>query len=215
MSAEKIKKTYSTRAFFFIAPAVVVLLAVGIFPLIFAVGVSFHQFLLPKVHWHGNFLGIWPIYDAPLTWFQNYISIFQDDSFRESLTRTFLFLLITLPCELVLGLIIALLLHKEGNELLKKICRVALVIPMATTFAVVGLMGRLMFDRNYGILNYFWNSIFGYRADWLADPKLAFVALPIMAISQLTAFRALVLFSSLTLVPPDIEEAAKLETAKW
>src|ERR1700692_999770 len=57
MSAEKIKKTYSTGAFFFIAPAVVVLLAVGIFPLLFAVGVSFHQFLLPKVHWHGNFLG--------------------------------------------------------------------------------------------------------------------------------------------------------------
>src|SRR5580704_17281228 len=89
MSANKTKKTYSTGAFFFIAPAVVVLLAVGIFPLIFAVGVSFHQFLLPKVHWHGNFLGIWPLYDAPFSWFGNYISIFQDDSFRDSLSRTF------------------------------------------------------------------------------------------------------------------------------
>jgi multiple sugar transport system permease protein len=215
MSAAKHKKTYSTGAFFFLAPAVIVLLAVGIFPLLFAVGVSFHQFLLPKVHWHGNFLGIWPIYDAPISWFQNYISIFQDQSFREALGRTFLFLIINLPCELVFGLVIALLLHQQGNELLKKICRVALVIPMATTFAVVGLMGRLMFDRNYGILNYLWSSIFGYRADWLADPNLAFISVSIMEVWQWTPFCALVLFSSLTLVPPDIEEAAKLETANW
>jgi multiple sugar transport system permease protein len=215
MSVEKSKKTYSTGAFFFLAPAVVVLLAVGIFPLIFAVGVSFHQFLLPKVHWHGNFLGIWPIYDAPLTWFQNYISIFQDDSFRDSLSRTFLFLIIVLPCELVLGLTIALLLHKQGNELLKKICRVALVIPMATTFAVVGLMGRLMFDANYGILNFLWSSIFHSRPNWLADPNLAFLSIAIMEVWQWTPFCALVLFSSLTMVPAEIEEAAKLETAKW
>ena len=176
MSADKTRKTYSTGAFFFIAPAVVVLLAVGIFPLLFAVGVSFHQFLLPKVHWHGNFLGIWPIYDAPLCWFQNYISIFQDDSFRDSLSRTFLFLIIVLPCELILGLVIALLLHKQGNELLKKICRVALVIPMATTFAVVGLMGRLMFDANYGILNYLWSSIFRFPSELAgrSEPGLSF-----------------------------------------
>src|SRR3984885_8209631 len=208
MIAEKIKKTYSTGAFFFIAPAVIVLLAVGIFPLLFAVGVSFHQFLLPKVHWHGNFLGIWPIYDAPLCWFQNYISIFQDDSFRESLGRTFLFLIITLPSELVLGLIIALLLHKEGNELLKKVCRVALVIPMATTFAVVGLMGRRMFDANYGILNYLWSLVFHSRPNWLADPNLAFLSIAIMEVWKWTPFCALVMFSSFILFLAEIEEAA-------
>ncbi len=97
---------------------------------------------------------------CPFCWFQNYMSIFQDESFRESLGRTFLFLIICLPCELVLGLVIALLLHAQGNELMKKIGRVALVIPMATTFAVVGLMGRLMFDANYGIINYLWSLIF-------------------------------------------------------
>jgi len=215
MSAEKIKKTYSTGAFFLIAPAVIVFLAVGIFPLLFAVGVSFHQFLLPKVHWHGNFLWIWPIYEAPFSWFGNYISIFQDDSFRASLGRTFLFLIICLPFELVLGLVIALLLHKQGNELLKKVCRVALVIPMATTFAVVGLMGRLMFDANYGILNYFWALIFHSRPNWLADPNLAFLSISIMEVWQWTPFCALVLFSSLTMVPAEIEEAAKLETEQW
>jgi multiple sugar transport system permease protein len=215
VSATKPKKTYSTGAFFFVAPAVVVLLAVGIFPLLFAVGVSFHQFLLPKVHWSGNFLGVWPIYDAPFTWFDNYIAIFQDDSFRDALTRTFLFLMINLPLELILGLGIALLLHQQGNEFLRKICRVALVVPMATTFAVVGLSGRLLFDGNYGVLNYLWSLIFHSRPDWLADPNLAYFAISVMEVWQWTPFCALVLFSSLTMVPPEIEEAAKLETAHW
>lgn len=215
MSSIKPKKTYSTGAFFFLAPAVAVLLAVGIFPLLFAVGVSFHQFLLPKVHWSGNLFGVWPIYDAPFCWFDNYIAIFQDDSFRDSLLRTFLFLVINLPCELLLGLAIALLLHQQGNELLRKICRVALVIPMATTFAVVGLTGRLLFDGNYGLLNYIWSVIFHTRPDWLADPNLAFFAISVMEVWQWTPFCALVLFSSLTMVPPEIEEAAKLETAHW
>jgi multiple sugar transport system permease protein len=215
VSAKKTRKTYSTGAFFFVAPAVVVLLAVGIFPLLFAVGVSFHQFLLPKVHWSGNFLGVWPIYNAPIVWFDNYVAIFQDDSFRDSLIRTFLFLVINLPLELLLGLGIALLLHQQGNEFLKKICRIALVIPMATTFAVVGLTGRLLFDGNYGVLNYIWSILFHSRPDWLADPNLAFFAISVMEVWQWTPFCALVLYSSLTMVPPEIEEAAILETAHW
>ena len=86
---------------------------------------------------------------------------------------------------------------------------------MATTFAVVGLMGRLMFDANYGILNFVWGSIFGSRPNWLADPNLAFLAISVMEIWQWTPFCALVLYSSLTMVPLEIEEAAKLETEKW
>ena len=205
LTAHKEKKTYSTGAFFFVAPAVIVLLAVGIYPLLFAAWNSLHQFVLPRVARDGT----------PFVWFNNYLAIFQDQSFREALDRTFLFLVINLPIELILGLIIALLLHKPGNEFLKKICRLSLVIPMATTFAVVGLMGRLMFNRDFGILNFFWSHIFGYRADWLADSNLAFISVSAMEVWQWTPFCALILFSSLTMVPQEIEEAANLETDKW
>jgi multiple sugar transport system permease protein len=205
LTAHKEKKTYSTGAFFFVAPAVIVLLAVGIYPLLFAAWNSLHQFVLPRVARDGT----------PFVWFNNYLAIFQDQSFREALGRTFLFLVINLPIELILGLIIALLLHKPGNEFLKKICRLSLVIPMATTFAVVGLMGRLMFNRDFGILNFFWSHIFGYRADWLADSNLAFISVSAMEVWQWTPFCALILFSSLTMVPQEIEEAANLETDKW
>ncbi|MET0502524.1 MAG: sugar ABC transporter permease, partial [Candidatus Binatia bacterium] len=172
MRAGKEKKTYSSGAWYFLAPAVIVLFLVGIIPLLFAAWNSLHEFILPKVKSQGSILGIWPLFNAPFIWFGNYLALLTDQSFREALLRTLLFLVINLPIQLCLGMAIALLLHKPGNEFLKKINRVALVIPLATTFAVVGLMGRLMFNRDFGVLNYFWSMIFGEKADWLADPTL-------------------------------------------
>jgi multiple sugar transport system permease protein len=194
---------------------VIVLFLVGIFPLLFALWNSLHQFILPKVHSRGSFLGVWPLFDAPFIWFGNYAALFTDRSFLEALGRTLIFLVINLPIQLVLGMAIALLLRKPGNELLKKIGRISLAVPLATTFAVVGLMGRLMFNLDFGVLNYFWNLVFGHRLDWLADPNLAFVSISIMEDWQWTPFCALILFSSLTMVPVEIEEAARLETDKW
>jgi multiple sugar transport system permease protein len=213
--ATSTKKTYSTRASVFIAPAVIVLLAVGIAPLIFALWTSFQQFLLPKVHLKGAFLNVWPIFDAPFVWLSNYRALLFDQSFHEALGRSLLFLIINLPIQLVLGTFIALLLHRPGNEWLKNVARVALVIPMATTFAVVGLMGRLLFNNDFGFNNFIWSHLFGHGTEWLADPRLAFVCISIMDCWQWTPFCALVLYSSLTMVPVEIEEAAQLETDKW
>src|ERR1700760_3981025 len=130
------KKTYSSGAWYFLAPAVTVLFFVGIFPLLFAVWNSLHQFVLPKVHSRGSFLGVWPLFDAPFNWFGNYAALLTDRSFLEALTRTLIFLIINLPIQLLLGMAIALLLHKPGNELVKRIGRISLVVPLATTLAV-------------------------------------------------------------------------------
>jgi multiple sugar transport system permease protein len=215
LSMSTAKKSYSTGAFWFVAPAMIVLLIVGIIPLLFALSTSFQQFILTKAHFKGAILGIWPIFDAPFVWLSNYRDLLFDESFRNALGRSFLFLIINLPIQVVLGLTIALLLHRPGHEWLKNVTRVALVIPMATTFAVVGLIGRLLFNGDFGINNFFWNLVFGHKLEWLADSNLAFVSISIMDCWQWTPFCALVLYSSLTMVPVEIEEAAKLETDKW
>jgi multiple sugar transport system permease protein len=215
LSMSTAKKSYSTGAFWFVAPAMIVLLVVGIVPLLFALSTSFQQFILTKAHFKGAILGIWPIFDAPFVWLSNYRDLLFDESFRNALGRSFLFLIVNLPIQVVLGLTIALLLHRPGHEWLKNVTRVALVIPMATTFAVVGLIGRLLFNGDFGINNFFWNLVFGHKLEWLADSNLAFVSISIMDCWQWTPFCALVLYSSLTMVPVEIEEAAKLETDKW
>ena len=60
-----------------------------------------------------------------------------------------------MPIQILLGLAIALLLHRPGWGMLRSLARVSLVVPLATTYAVVGLIGRLVFNRDFGVANQF------------------------------------------------------------
>jgi multiple sugar transport system permease protein len=120
-----------------------------------------------------------------------------------------------LPIEIALGLFAALMLHRMELPWMRAAARVSLVIPMATTYAVVGLIGRLIFNRQFGVANYLTGLIGIPPQDWLADPTLAFVSVMIMDIWQWTPFCALILLAGLSMVPKEAEEAARLETPKW
>jgi multiple sugar transport system permease protein len=189
----------------FLLPAVITLLAVGIYPLLFAVSISFRQYELTKPNLGFGFTG-----------FSNYAQVFSDNTFWASLGRTFAFLATVLPAQILLGLLIALLLNLPGLRVLKTITRVALVVPLATTYAVVGLMGRLIFNSDFGVLNWFLEYVLGVDAvAWLGRPNTAFLSIAAMDIWQWTPFVALIFLAGLSNVPTDIEEAAKLETDRW
>jgi multiple sugar transport system permease protein len=89
--------------------------------------------------------------------------------------------------------------------------RLSLVIPLATTFAVVGLIGRLMFNDQFGVVNHLLGMVGIAPVQWLAQPTTAFLAVALMDVWQWTPFVALVLLAGLTMVPAEIEEAAKLD----
>jgi multiple sugar transport system permease protein len=202
----KLDPGYNTwTPFWFLAPAVVALLAIGIYPTIFAFVTSFREYQLTRPRSGFPFVGL-----------ANYQTILFDSTFRESLLLTFKFFLVVMPCQLALGLAIALLLHQPGVGFLRSIARVSLVVPLATTYAVVGLIGRLMFNRDFGVANAFL-SWFGFPArDWLGSPNGAFAAIAAMDIWQWTPFCALIFLAGLSMVPVEIEEAARLETSsKW
>ena len=152
-------------AFWFLFPAVAALAVIGIYPLLLAVYNSFHQYKLADLAAGTPFVGI-----------DNYVATLTDASFWGALGRTVLFLCLTLPVEIAFGLFAALMLHRTALPWLRVAARVGLVIPMATTYAVVGLIGRLIFNRQFGVVNYLL-SLFGLPPlDWLADPTLAFVS---------------------------------------
>ena len=191
--------------FWFLAPAVGALLAIGIYPTLFAIVTSFREYQLTRPRSGFPFIGL-----------GNYQTILFDTTFRESLLLTFKFFLVVMPFEIVLGLGIALLLHQPGAGFLRSIARVSLVVPLATTYAVVGLIGRLMFNRDFGVANALLSWLgFGSR-DWLGSPSGAFSAIATMDIWQWTPFCALIFLAGLSMVPVEIEEAARLETSsKW
>jgi multiple sugar transport system permease protein len=187
----------------FLAPAVLALLAVGIYPTLFALVTSFREYNITK-----------PRSGFPFIGFENYITVLTDETFWQALGRTGFFFIVVMPAQIVLGLLIALLLHRPGLGFLRSLARVSLVVPLATTYAVVGLVGRLIFNRDFGVANQF-TGWFGLAPlDWLGSQTGAFVAIAVMDIWQWTPFCALIFLAGLSMVPPEIEEAARLETKR-
>lgn len=188
--------------FWFLAPAVFTLLAIGIWPTIFAIVTSLRQYNITR-----------PREGFPFVGFDNYATVLSDDTFWASLALTTKFFLSALPFELAIGLTIALLLHTPGLGLLRAVARVSLVVPLATTYAVVGLIGRLIFNRDFGVANALLDAIGIGGFDWLGNSTGAFIAIVAMDVWQWTPFCALIFLAGLSMVPTEIEEAARLETS--
>ena len=177
------------------------LLAIGIWPTIFAVVTSLRHYNLTRARDGFPFVGL-----------ENYKAVLSDATFWETLARTATFYLTVMPIQLLLGIVIALLLHRPGWSLMRTLVRVSLVVPLATTYAVVGLIGRLIFNRDFGVANQFGSWIGLAPLDWLGSQSGAFAAIAMMDIWQWTPFCALIFLAGLSMVPVEVEEAARLET---
>ena len=186
----------------FIAPSVILLLAIGLYPVIYTLVASFQNWVL----------GMSP---PEFSGLQNYQRAFTSSDFGGAVQRTLLLIAITLPIELVLGMLIALALDSERFAALRKLLQICLVIPIAVTPAVIGMLTQLMFNQQLGIVNDLLRPFGGGNFDWLGRPASAYATVLIVQIWEWTPFVALVLAAALATVPKDIEEAAMLETERW
>ncbi|HUC18513.1 MAG TPA: sugar ABC transporter permease [Acetobacteraceae bacterium] len=187
---------------FFISPSLLLLLAVGLYPTIFVLYYSFQNWTM----------GMGPPVFAGL---DNYINALTSSDFLGSLQTSGLFLLITLPVELVLGMAIALALDQTRNRTLRRLVQVLLVVPIATTPSVVGMLVQLMFNTQLGIVNYFGHGVGLNQIDWLGGASAAFGMITATQIWEWTPFVALVLSASLATVPGEIEEVLTLDTESF
>jgi len=184
----------------FLGPAVFALAIVGIVPLCYALWKSLHYFNLTKraqERWVG---------------FDNYLTVLTDAVFWQAMGRTAALFFISVPVQIALGLTIALLLHRPGLTLFKALARLSLVLPMATTYAVVGLLAQVTLNQKYGVFNQLLGFVGVEPVNFIGDPVNAFIGVIVWDIWQWTPFVALVLLAGLSTVPPEIEEAAQLET---
>jgi len=196
-------KTSRLTLFGFLAPAVIALAVIGVGPLLYAFYTSLHFFNLTKLK-KIRFLG-----------FDNYSSVLTDPVFWEAMGRTFTMLIIALPLQIFIGLGIALILNRPGLGFWRVLTRLSLVLPMATTYAVVGLLGQVMFNLKFGVVNQLIGFIGIGPVNWIGDPTNAFTVIVFWDVWQWTPFVALVLLAGLTTVPGEVEEAAELETKNW
>jgi len=184
----------------FLGPAVAALALVGIVPLGYALWKSLHYFKLTKRN-QQEFVGL-----------ENYATVLTDEVFWQAMGRTATLFFISVPVQIAFGLGIALLLHRPGLGFFKTLTRLSLVLPMATTYAVVGLLAQVTLNQKYGVFNQMLGWVGVEPINFIGDPTNAFIGVIFWDIWQWTPFVALVLLAGLSTVPPEIEEAARLET---
>ncbi|GAB0114660.1 sugar ABC transporter permease [Acidisoma sp. C75] len=187
---------------FFILPSVLLLVAIGLYPTIYTLIASFQNWVMGMEG--PSFGGL-----------HNYAHAFTSSDFGNSVLRTLFLILITLPIELILGMMIALALDSPHLAVLRRLLQICLVIPIAITPSVVGLLTQLMFNQQLGIINHLLGLIGIPALDWLGRPLSAYGTVLVVQVWEWTPFVALVLSAALSTVPQDIDEAAELETERW
>ena len=175
-----------------------VLTVILFYPLVYSIGLSFYNYYLPVPR--VSFVGL-----------DNFRFILGDETFWEALGVTARFTVAAVALEIVLGVAVALLL--DSHIPCRRFVNIVVLLPMAITPAVAGLLMRWMFESNWGLVNYFL-SLVGVRGPgWTGDPAWALWSIIFADVWQNTPFVILVIYAGLQSVPMEPLEAAMVDGA--
>lgn len=183
-------------------PTVAALLIVTFAPFIGAVVLSLgrYELLRPWLGWQFRGLG-------------NFVDVLKDGAFWQSTLTTLKFAVFALSGETVLGVAIALYLNREFKG--KGVVRTLLLAPMIISPVVVGLVWRMLYNADVGMINYFFRLVGLPAHPWLGDPATALWAVAVADIWQWTPYLIMVALAALEALPLDFFEVAKIEGASF
>jgi len=192
------KKNWS--AYLFLSPWFILFLIFTVFSVSFSFYLSFHE---------------WNIAESakPFVGLENYIRLFKDEKFYQSLWNTLLFTGFGVPLGMASGLLVALLLNTKVR--MQGIFRTLFYIPVITPLVVSSIIWKWLYQGDYGLLNYYLlkYGIIKEKLLWLADPNLAMPALIIMGIWAGTGGVMILYLAGLQGIPEELYDAAKVDGA--
>jgi len=194
----------STTAFVWLmmAPMLAVVAVVAIYPLMETIYLSFTNARLASAQ-PTVFVGL-----------KNYADLLKDTAFRHSIWVTFVFTVITVVFEFVLGMIIALVVNSNFKG--RGLMRAAMLVPWAIPTVISAQMWKWMYHDIYGVINDLLVAQFHLlprNVAWIATPAVALPAIAAVDIWKTTPFVALLLLAGLQVIPEDIYEAAHVDGA--
>lgn len=198
-------KEVSERTFvmLLIAPAALFLLALVAYPLVLLVSQSFYNVELLALD-QRTFIGL-----------DNYVNALTSARVLESAWRTLIYTVITLSAEFLLGLGVALVFYAMGKK--SELPRTIFLFPLMVAPIVAGLLWRFMLIDNFGVVNWllYWLGLLTSPSDisWLGNPNIVLYTVALPDIWLTTCFVALVLFTGLQGISPELLEAAKIDGA--
>ncbi|MDO4606035.1 MAG: sugar ABC transporter permease [Bowdeniella nasicola] len=137
----------------------------------------------------------------------NYRHIFSDPTLFNSIWVTSLFVLMSIPTSIILGLLLAVAINQKlpGTGVL----RVIYVLPWVCAPLALGVVWRWIFDPSTGALN----TLLGRRIEWMSDPNLALPAIAFVSVWSTVGYISLFFLAGLQQIPASVYEAAVLDGA--
>jgi multiple sugar transport system permease protein len=178
----------------FVAPALVLLACVAVYPIFYVLYLSLQRRLL--IFDISRFVGL-----------DNYAFLFRDGRFWNALGNTVYFTAASVSLELLLGLALAVLLNRSFP--LKGLTRAFILIPWAVPTVVSAKMWEWMYNSDFGVLNY----LLGTKVNWLGSPAWALNAAVFMDVWKTTPFVVILLTAGLQVIPGELYQAAKIDGA--
>jgi multiple sugar transport system permease protein len=180
------------------APALLVMIAIFVYPLAYSFVMSFFQWDLSASS--STYLGL-----------ANYADTLTSPTFDQSLRNQIIFSVVSLATEVVAGMSIALLINSKLRGL--RIARTLLLIPPMIAPAVVGLNFRWLFNTQYGLFDALLRTAGLPTIPWLSDPNWALASVIIADVWQNTPLLVLLFLAGLQSVPQEPLEAAAVDGA--
>jgi multiple sugar transport system permease protein len=204
--------------FLYLLPAAAIIVVFRLLPILSSFYISFFRWGLVK----GSFLGL-----------GNYLTMFQDPKFWQSLLNTVYFVVGMVPASLFLSLFIAVLLSKKIKAM--GFFRTTYFLPVVTSLVAVSLVWKWIYHPEMGLANYFLNIIginkllwlsestgviklalggLGIQVpDWLGGPSLALYAIIIMSVWKGLGYNIIIFLAGLQNIPEQYYEAARIDGA--
>jgi multiple sugar transport system permease protein len=185
------------------SPTIGVILALGIFPLLYSLVLSFQRRDLQHPN-EDQFVGL-----------ANYAAALVDPRVLSAMTNTLLLVVVGIAIQFVLGLGLALVVVDELRG--KRFIIPLLMLPVMMVPVVVALGWRLLWDSQYGPINQILSIILRRDVDilWLTQKWPALFAVLVTDVWQWTPFMFLILLAGLSSLNPELYEAAALDGAGW
>jgi len=193
-------KAHKRAPFLFLLPALLVVFAVLIFPIVFSFFVSGFNWPLSEGAGERKFVGL-----------GNYFALSTDPEFWNSLKLQLGFIFIAIPIELFLGFAAALLLNRDffGSRLVRSL----LLLPVFFLPILSGMTWRFMLQPRYGPLNALLLNLGAPEITWLGNPVTAYAAIIVQDIWRMWPFMFMLLYAGLTSIPQEMNEAAEIDGA--
>jgi len=187
----------------FVAPALVLIVVFFLGPVIAAVGLSLTDFdLYALADWHAaRWVGL-----------RNYGRILHEPLFWQALWNTLYFAVVGGPLTVAASLGAALLVNARGLKG-KGMARTVFFAPFVTTLVAVAIVWRYLYHPRYGLLNSLLAHVGVSPIDWLGDPHWAMPAIILMATWKNFGYNMLICIAGLQSIPRDLYEAAELDGA--